>query len=129
MGMDKVFEIGTLVYKVIENDSGTPFLMEGVIVDVRVAEHPDPDDRYYPRYVETDVRWFAGAPDNIVESWGLDENIDTDWFSVTPEDAVQRYKNRLDTKASIADSRLVALHEARAAGRTVAFPKEKEDEF
>ena len=122
----KLLEPGTSVFKLIEAKDGDLYFMEGVVTDVHVVDHPDPEDRYYPRYVQVSVQWFSGAPSDIVASWGYDEELDPDDLETDVEALAKRHvawvTNQIQT-------RLAERAAAKAAGRIAVYPKQPKDEW
>lgn len=121
---------GRLVYRLVTDNDGDPYIMIGVIVSARryvSKEHPE-----RPPYDEYDVRWFAGAPDDIVDWNGLWE--DRNWyedgdrrndFELDPDIIAKRWT---DWAVSTMADRLTALKTAQAEGRIITYPKQPKEE-
>ena len=123
--------IGTLVYKLVTDKCDDPWIMIGVVIDARrytSKEHPEE-----PPYDEYDVRWFAGAPDNIVERYGFvdcctwkGDGYKHNSFERNPDIIAQEWK---DWAVSTMDERLAAVKSAQAEGRFAVYPKEDGEEY
>lgn len=123
--MAKELKEGQSVYQLIETRDGDLYLMEGVIVAIRRVEHPDPDDPYFPEYVEVDVQWIAGAPADVVERWGLDKELSPDRLETDLEEVARKH---IAWVTNTLNKRVAEHKQAKAEGRLATYPCQPEED-
>ena len=122
----KVLQPGTSVFKRITADNGELYIMEGVVTDLLVVEHPDSEDRYFPRYVQVSIQWFAGAPSDIVASWGYQEEQDPDDLETDAEELARKH---IEWVTNQMQQRLAHRAASKAAGRIAVYPKQPKEDW
>lgn len=122
----KELKPGTSVFQRIEADNGDIYFMEGVVTECRVVEHPDPEDRYFPRYVEVDIQWFAGAPADIVASYGFCQEQDPDGLETDIDELARKH---IEWVTNQVRNRLAERAAAKADGRIAVYPKQPKEEW
>ena len=122
---------GRLVYKLVTDRNENPYIMIGVVVEVHT--YTSSNIRDFTPFTEYDIRWFAGAPDDLCEHWGFDEA--NRWygdgdrrndFELDPDIIAKRWT---DWAVMTMAERLSALKSAQADGRIITYHKQEEERY